>query len=112
MNIVKVWPESIVSDKRLMYKLSRSESTSLQKVAGEEITPKAWMVREDTNHKGENVTVLSIVDDNNNVYSTISKTFMSEFDEINRIMDGEDFSVLVKAGVTKGGKDFITCELI
>lgn len=112
MNIVKVWPESIVSDKRMMYKLSRAESTSLQKVAGEEITPKAWMVREDTNHRGENVTVLSIVDDSNNVYSTISKTFMNEFDEINRIMDGEEFSVLVKAGVTKGGKDFITCELI
>lgn len=112
MNIVKVWPESIVSDKRMMYKLSRAESTSLQKVTGEEITPKAWMIREDTNYKGENVTVLSIVDTNLNVYSTISKTFMNEFDEINRIMDGEDFSVLVKAGVTKGGKDFITCELI
>lgn len=112
MNIVKAWPESIVSDKRMIYKLSRAESTSLQKIVGEEITPKAWMVREDMNHKGENVTVLSIVDDSNNVYSTVSKTFMNEFDEINRIMDGEEFSVLVKAGVTKGGKDFITCELV
>lgn len=112
MEIKKIYPESAAADKRLVYKLTRGESTTIQKMAGTEIAPVAWCIRDDTNSKNEEVTILTIMDNSGIVYSTISSTFMREFTAIAELMGEDDYSIMVTSGKTKAGRDFMNCTLI
>lgn len=112
MEIKKIYPESAATDKRLVYKLTRGENTTIQKKVGTEITPAAWCIRDDTNSKNEDVTILSVMDYSGVVYSTISATFIREFDAIAELMGEDDYSIMVTTGKTKAGRDFMNCVLI
>lgn len=111
MEIKKIYPETAATDKRLVYKLTRG-GTTIQKMAGTEIAPVAWCIRDDTNSKNEDVTILTIMDNSGIVYSTISGTFIREFTAIAELMGDDDYSIMVTTGKTKAGRDFMSCTLI
>lgn len=55
--------------------------------------------------------VLSFVDPAGVKYSTVSATFIREFEVIVEIMDPDPFAILLKHGTTNAGKPYVTCEL-
>lgn len=60
---------------------------------------------------GEAVDLLSILTKDGEVYSCQSATFKREFMTIVDLMEDDGFSVIKFSGVTKAGRDFISCKL-
>lgn len=60
---------------------------------------------------GEVDNITSIITPENVVYAFQSPTFKRSLSDIANIMHGKPFSVIKTSGVTKGGRDFINCEL-
>lgn len=60
---------------------------------------------------GEVDIITSIITPENVVYAFQSATFKRSLSDIANIMHGKPFSVIKTSGVTKGGRDFINCEL-
>lgn len=60
---------------------------------------------------GEVDNITSIITPENVVYAFQSATFKRSLTDIANIMHGKPFSVIKTSGVTKGGRDFINCEL-
>lgn len=44
-------------------------------------------------------------------FGTISATFIKSFLEIVEIMDGDPFAIVITGGTSKGGRQFVNCEL-
>lgn len=65
-------------------------------------------VKEDT---GEVVNIVSIIDDEKNVYSFQSKTFKRSLNDIAMICKDKPFTIIKTSGKTKAGRDFINCIL-
>ena len=65
-------------------------------------------VKEDT---GEVVNIVSIIDDEKNVYSFQSKTFKRSLNDIAMICKDKPFTIIKTSGKTKVGRDFINCIL-
>lgn len=104
------------TDKKLVYKLTKSASTMVQDAPDHVSVPvKAWALYNDPKEAKDGTmkdnNVLSFIDDAGVKYSTVSATFIHEFMEIVDIMDGDPFAVLLVHGTTKAGKPFVTCEL-
>ena len=76
---------------------------------GEQITPAYYAEYVDTD---KDVEVLSIVDEEENVYSTISETFKRNFWDIVDIFGDEGFTIKKISGVTKNGRPFVNCDLV
>lgn len=97
-----------------IYQLIKSPNTQkMSSVPNDEVLEYSgkYLIYEDTNKKDDSVmTVLSIMTDRG-CYATNSETFRRDFLEILDIMDGESFAFTVYRGVTKAGRDFITCAL-
>ena len=80
---------------------------------GASIDVYAYCIYTDFNSKDEKeVEVLSVMDEDGNVYATNSPTFKKDFMNIATLMDGEDFSVGITSGTSKAGREFITCTLL
>ena len=104
------------TDKKLVYKLTKSTSIMVQNAPeGLSIPIKAWALYNDPKETRDGSVkdqqVLSFIDNDGAKYSTISATFIREFLDCAEIMGGESFAILLKHGTTKGGKPFVTCEL-
>lgn len=78
---------------------------------GEIISVNAYMIYSDTNSHGEEVEILSIMDDDKKVYATQSATFKRSFLDMYSMMDGEKFSIVKKTGTTKAGRPYVDCSL-
>ena len=65
-------------------------------------------VKEET---GEVVNIVSIIDDEKNVYSLQSKTFKRSLNDIAMICKDKPFTIIKTSGKTKAGRDFINCIL-
>lgn len=65
-------------------------------------------VKEDT---GEVVNIVSIIDDEKNVYALQSKTFKRSLNDIAMICKDKPFTIIKTSGKTKAGRDFINCIL-
>lgn len=65
-------------------------------------------VKEDT---GEVVNIVSIIDDEKDVYSFQSKTFKRSLNDIAMICKDKAFTIIKTSGKTKAGRDFINCIL-
>lgn len=76
---------------------------------GETITPVYYAEYLDTD---KDVEVLSIVDAEENVYSTISETFKRNFWDIVDIFGDEEFTIKKISGTTKSGRPFVNCDLV
>ena len=105
-----------LSDKKLIYKLTKSSGLLVQDAPEDLSIPVKWWALYDDPKTGkdgaekENL-VLSFIGEGGGKYSTISATFQREFLEIVEIMENDPFAILLKHGTAKNGKPFVTCEL-
>ena len=114
MTIIKTNVDT--NDKRALYKLTKSSGLMAQDAPVGVSTPvSSWALYSDSKEARDGTvkeqTVLSFVSTDGSKYSTISQTFIREFEDIVSIMDGEPFAILIRHGTTRGGKKFVTCEL-
>lgn len=95
-----------------LYLLTMSpKADSVKNHVGERIEVSAWLEFEDVDKKsGEVHTVLSVLTPENEVYSTISPTFQSDFKDMAELFHN-DFSFEVISGTSKAGREFVTCAL-
>jgi len=103
------------NDKKAVYKLTKSESQRVQDVEkGLSLPVDKWAVYTETkkNKTGEETEqiVLAIVSGGMKI-STISQTFIDSFMECVDIMEDEPFSIIITGGTSKGGRQFVNCEL-
>lgn len=100
-------------DKRSIYKHTRASAISLKDIEdGTIIQPVEVCVYNDVNSKGEDTTITSIVDAGGTHYATNSKFFREELLYILDLLAGEDFEIIVRKQQSKGGRTFVTCELV
>lgn len=98
--------------KKDLYNLTRSpEIKKMSDVVGQEINVEKYLLREDLNNAGEDVSILSIMDETGAVYATNSMTAQSEFEYILDLMAGDPFTVKVVQGTSKAGRTYITLVL-
>ena len=111
MTITKISKEL---NKKELYKMTMDAGIKKMKdFVGASIDVYAYCVYTDFNSKdNKEVEVLSVMDEDGNVYATNSPTFKKDFMNIAALMDGEDFSVGITSGISKAGREFITCTLL
>lgn len=100
-------------NKKELYQMTKSPK--IQKMSdnkGVVIDVAAYCFYTDEKNDGKSVDIVSIMDNDGAVYATNSPTFMSDFEDICDIMEGEDFSIEVISGTSKAGREFITCALV
>ena len=112
MKIILSYPEQLTKLER--YQLTRNNDVSIKDNEGTLITPVAWCMFEQEDEKNPDKvrTVLSIKDIDGSIYTTISKTFADEFLTIVDICEGSKFTISVIKGLTKAGREFVTCNLV
>lgn len=95
-----------------LYLLTMSpKADSVKNHVGERIDVSAWAVFEDTDKKtGEVHDVLSVLTPDNEVFSSISPTFQSDFLDMAELFHN-DFAFEVVSGKSKAGREFVTCVL-
>lgn len=99
--------------KRDIYKLSMDASIKkMRDYVGSEMTPVKYLNYKDVDSKGAENEILSIMDENGDVFATNSKTFKEDFMKMVELFGDEDFAFTVISGVSKNGREFITCSLV
>lgn len=101
--------------KKDIFKLTKNQKIQTVKSLenGAKISVVHWIEFSDVNSStGEEVEILSMMDDNGECFATNSKSFKEMFFDIVDIMEGEDFTIEKLGGKTKAGRDFVTCGLI
>ena len=95
-----------------LYLLTMSpKADSVKNHVGERIDVAAWLVFEDVDKKsGEVHQVLSVLTPENEVFSTISPTFQSDFMDMAELFHN-DFAFEIISGKSKAGREFVTCAL-
>lgn len=87
------------------------KAESVKNHVGERFDVSAWLLFEDTDKKtGEVHSVLSVLTPENEVFSTISPTFQSDFMDMAELFHN-DFAFEVISGKSKAGREFVTCAL-
>lgn len=100
--------------KKELYKMTMDAGiTSMNHVEdGTLIDVDAVVTFVDTNINNEEVKITSIMDKDGKVFAFQSETFRHTLQNIMKIMDGNDFSIIKQSGKTKSGRDFINCRLV
>lgn len=99
--------------KRDIYKLTMDANIKkMSDYIGVEFTPVKHAFYTDENSKGETNEILSIMDENGDVYATNSATFKQDFAKMLDLFGDEDFQMTVVSGISKNGREFITCALV
>lgn len=87
-----------------------NQSTNLKDCAGQTIIVSAMVKYEDVNSKGDNVTIMAFLTDNDEVITTSSGTVMRSFE---RMVDGleinltkENVPIKIIEGVSKNGRTY------
>ena len=108
---------NIIAKSREMKKseiFKMTKNPAIQKMSdnvGLKIEVDSWLVYSDLNSKNEEQTILSIADNEGNIYATNSATFRQQFFDIVDMLEGEMVDVIeVVSGVSKNGRDYITCS--
>lgn len=110
MEIIKVAPESVAQSPLEKYQLVAAPGLNLAKVGLESFRVRAWALFTDgeSDRKRE---VLAIVDEEGNIYRTISATFKRSF--INIVENFVEFPVIaVQHGESKNGRGYIDCVMV
>lgn len=111
MNIIKTNIANLAEDKRTLYKLAKSRGQNVKDMdANSEHPVDAYLLYTDTNSKGDEQTVLTILSGDTKM-QTISKTFINAFLEVADLMGEDAYSIKIIKDVTKAGREFVSCEL-
>lgn len=100
-----------LSNQELYFLTMSPKADSVKNHVGERIDVSAWLIFEDTDKKtGEVHNVLSVLTPDNEVFSSISPTFQSDFLDMAELFQNE-FAFEVISGKSKAGREFVTCAL-
>lgn len=106
-------PQSELNSKTVHMMTMSSDIVKMKDRIGECFKVECYVLYEDVNSKGETQRILS-VKDGDCVAATNSPTFIEDFFRIRDLweMCGEPMGeIIVKAGRSKNGREFITCEV-
>lgn len=97
-----------------IYRLTKAPNArKMSDAKGQRIPLSKWAMYDDVNRKtGEVHTILSIASEDGVVYATNSPTFVNDFVSMMELFEaaGEAVpAVVVESGISKGGREFITC---
>lgn len=108
--IIRVYDES--TSKKQIYAITHAKTAIQVKNLedGEVIKPVNFIQYVDENSKGEENTVLAIVNEDGRLFTSISKTLIADFMEMADNF-GLDFSCRKISGETKAGREFVTVEM-
>lgn len=114
MKILKTDIENLSENKKMLYKLTQASSKSVSKLKDEELDVShpvdAYLLYEDVNKKGNQITLLTIVS-GSEVFTAQSQTLQESFFKIVDLMDGDPFSIIFTQGISKNGRPFVDCEM-
>jgi accessory colonization factor AcfC len=110
MKIINQFPNEL--SKRDAYRLTKAQSVKkMSEAAGSVLNPTAWVLYEDLDNKSGEVKTVLTIEDNGEIFGTISGTFIREFCDACEAFDNNPGAIKVIEGTTKSGRKFITCEL-
>lgn len=107
-NIIKKYPDEL--DKKTIFRMTKEDSIRLSDCEGQTLEVDAFVLYQDTNAKGDNMEVLAIMS-SNQVYSTISQTFINNFMDIDETFRDDGYSIIVDGGTSKAGRHYLDCKL-
>ena len=100
-----------LSNQELYFLTMSPKADSVKNHIGERFDVSAWALFEDEDKKsGEVHSVLAILTQENEVVSSISPTFQSDFMDMAELFHN-DFAFEVISGKSKAGREFVTCAL-
>lgn len=106
MELIRKYPEGM--DKRTAYKLMNGQSVfKISDAEGEELDVTAWVLFED-----EDKTVLTILTGKDDMFGTISPTFIDSFIKMADFFGDDIGTIKVIGGESKAGKHFVTCDIV
>lgn len=97
--------------KKDMFNMTQGSSNKMSDSVGEVIELAAWILYETEDSKGNPVIALSVQELNGLISSTISATFIKQFNAIREFMGDEPFNIKVVSGTSKNNREYITCEI-
>ena len=108
--VLRVYDES--TNKKVIYRITHAKTAIQMKELedGAIIDPVNFIIYTDENQKGEENTVLAIVDANGELITSISATLRNDFMEMVENF-GLDFTCKKTSGMTKAGREFVTVEM-
>ena len=111
MEVIRAYPENM--DKRMSYNLMNSNEThKMSDAEGSVLQVKAWVIYEDEDPRTHEVKkVCSIQTADDEIFGTISPTFIREFEKIVNFFGGDVGDIKVISGTSKNGRTFITCDI-
>ena len=99
------------SDKKAVYRLTKSESARVQDVQKGTVIPvESYALSVEEKPDGSQQNVLAIVGGGLKI-STISKTFINSFMECAELMEPYPFAIVITGGSSKNGRQYVDCEL-
>lgn len=100
-----------LTNQELYFLTMSPKAESVRNHVGERIDVSAWLLFEDVDKKsGEVHQVLSVLTPDNEVFSTISPTFQSDFMDMAELFHN-DFAFEIISGKSRAGREFITCAM-
>lgn len=97
--------------KKEQYQLTKTSGVNVKDIPDGSVFPVlAWALYTETNSKGVEQEVLAVLTPADKLV-TISATFKAAFFEVVELMGADDYSIVVKHGTTKNGREYVTCEL-
>lgn len=110
MKILNQYPTEL--SKRDAYRLTKAQSVKkMSEAAGSVLDPTAWVLYEDIDNKSGELKTVLVIEDNGEMFGTVSPTFIREFCDAAETFENEVGPIKVISGTTKAGREFITCEL-
>lgn len=114
MNIIA--KSATVTSAQALYNLTQApDRKKLTEAKGQTLKLFSWVLYTDTDMKGNEVTLLSLIDENGQGYCTNSTTFCRDFKSAVDMFAqfGEEFSTIeVATGTSKNGREYISCKVI
>lgn len=98
-------------NKKEFYALTKSSATNVKDIPEGSYDVDKYCIYEDVDSNGEIKEVVVFIDTDGTKYASVSRTFKREFTDIIDIMGNEKFSILVKKGKARNGREYVTCEL-
>lgn len=97
-------------DKVQQYRLTMGSGIKSIKDLPDEtiINVTGWLEYDVTDERGTK-HLLSLMDDENHIYATVSQTFTDEFHAMESIMGELPISIMKLSGTTKAGRQYVTC---
>lgn len=110
---IKITEKSREFTKKELYLMTQgAEITTVKDVPdGTLIEISGYLYFEDEKD-GDIAYLLSILDNDGNVFTTQSSTFKTSFENILEIMEDEPFTIKKVSGESKAGRKFVDCTLV